>query len=47
VENLRKAEELLDPIVATDPRDRYAIYLSATRRTIAQPPLMLEASRSK
>ena len=29
VENLRKAETLLDPIVAADPHDRYAIYLSA------------------
>jgi tetratricopeptide (TPR) repeat protein/predicted Ser/Thr protein kinase len=29
VENLRKAERLLDPIVAADPRNRYAIYLSA------------------
>jgi predicted Ser/Thr protein kinase len=29
LENLRKAESLLDPIVAADPRDRYAIYLSA------------------
>jgi len=29
VENLRKAEALLDPIVAANPGDRYAIYLSA------------------
>ena len=29
VENLRKAETLLDPIVAVDPHNRYAIYLSA------------------
>jgi len=29
LENLRKAEALLDPIVAADPHDRYAIYLSA------------------
>jgi predicted Ser/Thr protein kinase/tetratricopeptide (TPR) repeat protein len=29
LENLRKAEGLLDPIVAADPHDRYAIYLSA------------------
>jgi len=29
VENLRKAEGLLDPIVAADPHNRYAIYLSA------------------
>ncbi len=29
VENLRKAEGLLDPIVAADPGSRYAIYLSA------------------
>jgi predicted Ser/Thr protein kinase/tetratricopeptide (TPR) repeat protein len=29
VENLRKAEGLLDPIVAADPKNRYAIYLSA------------------
>jgi tetratricopeptide (TPR) repeat protein len=29
LENLRKAESLLDPIVAADPHDRYAIYLSA------------------
>lgn len=29
VENLRKAERLLDPIVADDPHNRYAIYLSA------------------
>jgi tetratricopeptide (TPR) repeat protein/predicted Ser/Thr protein kinase len=27
--NLRKAESLLDPIVAADPHNRYAIYLSA------------------
>ena len=29
LENLSKAERLLDPIVAADPHDRYAIYLSA------------------
>src|SRR5579864_2945129 len=29
LENLRKAESLLDPIVAADPHNRYAIYLSA------------------
>ena len=29
VENLRKAEKLLDPIVAADSNNRYAIYLSA------------------
>jgi tetratricopeptide (TPR) repeat protein/predicted Ser/Thr protein kinase len=29
VANLRKAEGLLDPIVAADPHNRYAIYLSA------------------
>jgi tetratricopeptide (TPR) repeat protein/predicted Ser/Thr protein kinase len=29
VDNLRKAESLLDPIVAADPTNRYAIYLSA------------------
>src|SRR5579871_1009515 len=29
LENLRKADGLLDPIVAADPQNRYAIYLSA------------------
>ncbi|HYW48314.1 MAG TPA: serine/threonine-protein kinase [Bryobacteraceae bacterium] len=54
VENLRKAESLLDPIVAVDPHNRYAIYLSANaahdRATAAEAagqPEQMSAGASK
>jgi hypothetical protein len=54
VENLRKAETLLDPIVAADPHNRNAIYLSANAahdRVIAadaagEPEQMIAAFRT-